>query len=265
VVFSCALGYLVFLALWGFNYRRVRLEEKLDFNRSRVTREAALETARLTVREINSAYSGAHAAGIDVAALRSAFAAATRLLSPSSRPTVPGVPKASLLGYYFRWAAIDGMTDPFFLEIIINPDVLPIEWPFVVAHEWAHLAGYADEAEANFVAWLTCVRADGLARYSGSLELYGHLATALPREDWREVRAALEPGPRADLAAIANRFERSEPVVRHAARDVYDAYLEGNRVPGGIARYDAVVQLILGTGFDAVGVPRLRDQRPAGQ
>ena len=34
------------------------------------------------------------------------------------------------------------------------------ERPFVIAHEWAHLAGYADESEANFVAWLTCRRAD---------------------------------------------------------------------------------------------------------
>ena len=52
------------------------------------------------------------------------------------------------------------MTDPFFLEVIVNPDVLPIERPFVVAHEWAHLAGYADESEANFVAWLTCAHGD---------------------------------------------------------------------------------------------------------
>ena len=37
----------------------------------------------------------------------------------------------------------------------------------VAAHEWAHLAGYADESEANFVGWLTCARASDAARYSG--------------------------------------------------------------------------------------------------
>jgi uncharacterized protein DUF3810 len=265
VVLFCATAYLAFLALWGLNYRRVRLEEKLEFDRSRITRQALLETALSTAKEMNHAYAPAQAGGSDDRALRSAFAEAVRLLAPAARPAVPGVPKASLLGYYFRWAAIDGMTDPFFLEIIVNPDVLPVERPFVVMHEWAHLAGYADEAEANFVAWLACVRGDALARYSGWLELYGHLAVALPREDWQAVRAALEPGPRADLTAIANRLERSTPLVRHAARDVYDAYLKGNRVPGGIARYDAVVQLILGTQFESVGIPRLRHAGPPGQ
>ena len=93
---------------------------------------------------------------------------------------MPGVPKRSLLGWYFRAAAIDGMTDPFFLEIILNPDVLPFERPFVLAHEWAHLAGYADEAEANFVAWLTCIRADRAAQYSGWLEAYRYAEAALP-------------------------------------------------------------------------------------
>ena len=32
------------------------------------------------------------------------------------------------------------------------PDLLPFERPFVLAHEWAHLAGHADEAEASAVA-----------------------------------------------------------------------------------------------------------------
>ena len=86
------------------------------------------------------------------------------------RGAVPGIPKTSLLGLYFRRAAIDGMTDPLFLEVIVNPDVLPMERPFVVAHEWAHLAGYAAEDEANFVAWLTCTEAApaALATAAGS-------------------------------------------------------------------------------------------------
>ena len=46
------------------------------------------------------------------------------------------------------------MTDPFLLETLLAPDLLDVERPFVIAHEWAHLAGYADESEANFVAWL---------------------------------------------------------------------------------------------------------------
>src|SRR5690606_39996891 len=51
-------------------------------------------------------------------------------------PAVPGRLKRSLLGFYFRWASIDGMVNPFGLEVLRNPDLLPFERPFVAAHEW---------------------------------------------------------------------------------------------------------------------------------
>ena len=60
-------------------------------------------------------------------------------------------------------------------------------------------------------------------------------------------------GPRADLRAIAARYDRSSPVVRTAARDVYDGYLRANRVDEGIASYKAVVRLMLGAGLDDGG------------
>jgi hypothetical protein len=175
----------------------------------------------------------------------------------ASRGAVPGTPKRSLLSFYFRWAAIDGMTDPFFLEIIVNSDLLQIERPFVIAHEWAHLAGYADESEANFVAWLTCLRGDALAQYSGWLAAYEHAVRALPR-DVRRGLTPIGPGPRSDFQAMAARYARSSPVVREAAHDVYDSYLKANRVQEGIASYDAVVRLMLGTRFGPGWTPLVR-------
>jgi len=255
-VFGAVL-YLVFLALWGLNYRRTPLTRKLAFDSSRVTGASAVVLANEAVSRVNTSYAAAHASTGAGVTLEEAFAEAQRALG-QRRLAAAGVPKRSLLTLYFRWAAIDGMTNPFFLEIIVNPDVLPIERPFVVAHEWGHLAGYADESEANFIAWLTCIRGDDGARYSGWLALYEHLFAALPREDRVALFARLDPGPRSDLAAIDARYRRSTPAVRQAARHVYDSYLRANRVPEGIASYDLVVRLVLGTTFDNGWVPRLR-------
>lgn len=240
-----AVTYLLFLALWGFNYRRVPLEQKLDFERSRISQENAIELASEAVRRVNRLYAGAHATPFDRARLAPAFAAAERTLGVT-RPTTIGRPKRSALGLYFRAAAIDGMTDPIFLEVILNPDLLPVEWPEVLAHEWSHLAGYADESEANFLAWLTCLRGDPLTQYSGWLSAYRRIARVLPRAA-RASLPALEPGPRSDLQGIAARYDRSSPVVRRAAREAYDSYLKANRIPEGIENYDAVIQLMLGT------------------
>lgn len=253
---GAAVAYLLFLFLWGLNYRRLPLEEKLDYSRARVTRSAAITLANAAAAAANDGFRAAHEREWDAGSLAQSFARVQRSLG-ARREAVPGVPKRSLLSLYFRRAAIDGMTDPFFLEIIVNPDVLPIERPFVIAHEWAHLAGYADESEANFIAWLTCLRGDPLAQYSGWLAAYEHAVGALPREA-RGGLTPLEPGPRSDLQAMANRFERSSPIVRQAARDVYDGYLRANRIQEGIASYDAVLRLMLGTRFgpDWIPLPR---------
>jgi hypothetical protein len=251
-----AFIYLVFLALWGLNYRRVPLVARLDYAEARVTPGAARAFTAGATELLNRGYAAAHGDDPDAMALARGFADAQRLLG-ASRLAVPGVPKWSMLSYYFRYAAIDGMTDPVFLEVILNPDVLAVERPFVLAHEWAHLAGYADESDANFVAWLACTRGDAAAQYSGWLAVYGHTVAVIPRRD----RASLPPldqGPRDDLRAMAERYERSSPVVRHAARDVYDSYLKANRVEAGIANYDLVVRLLLGTSFGDGWTPRMR-------
>jgi hypothetical protein len=251
-----ALIYLWFLGMWGLNYRRVPLEQKLDYDRSRLTRAAAIAFANKAVAQVNAEYPARRTSMPDIASLQASFADAQRALG-ADRLAVTGIPKRSLLNLYFRRAAIDGMTDPFFLEIIVNPDVLEFERPFVLAHEWAHLAGYADEAEANFVAWITCIRADAPSRYSGWLAAYQHGLAGVPRPD-RQAITRLDPGPVEDLRAMAARLARSSPAVRNAARGVYDEYLRANRVAEGIASYEAVVRLMLGTRFDADGKPARR-------
>jgi hypothetical protein len=236
---------LAFLILWGLNYRRVPLEQKIDFDASRVTDEAARTLGERAVDLVNGTYDAAQSRDQSGPTLDAAFATAQRRLG-SDWLAVPGRPKRSLLGRYFLQASIAGMTDPFFLEIILNPDLLPAERPFVTAHEWAHLAGYAHEAEASFVAWLTCMEASPSAQYSGWLAVYEHVAAVLPRTERANLAARLAPGPRRDLEAISARFARGSPVVRKRAREVYDAYLRANRVGEGIDSYTGVLRLIMG-------------------
>ena len=258
-----AILYLWFLAFWGLNYRRLPLEEKLAYDPALLQQERARQFAWTAVGQVNAlaaASSAAAGSGEDDAALAEALAAVERQLGGTRRTRV-AQPKRSVLTWYFRTAALDGMTNPFFLEIILNRDLLRFERPFVLAHEWAHLAGYADESEANFVAWLTCLRGTPLARYSGWLSAYQHVQSGLPREDRQALRAALGPTVVADLAAAYQRFAKSSAPVRAAAQGAYDTYLRANRIEEGIRSYDAVVRLMLGTSFDDDWTPRLRTAR----
>jgi Protein of unknown function (DUF3810) len=252
---AAAVVYLLFLATWGLNYRRVALQEKLSFDASRLTSAATGDLAARTVSELNRLYGPAHASAESIDRLARSFFDAQGALG-TVISIVPGRPKETLLGGYFHSAAIAGMTDPFFLETLVAPDLLEVERPFVLAHEWAHLAGYADESEASFLAWLACMRGDAEAQYSAWLTLFGHIYAAADNK--REIQKQLAIGPRIDLRTISDRYASTPRLVRFAARETYDRYLKANRVERGVESYDGVVQLILGTSFDRDGNPILR-------
>jgi uncharacterized protein DUF3810 len=251
----CAATYLIFLATWGLNYRRVPLREKLPYDESAITPAAALAAAHATVDRVNALHPRAHAAGwpaahavdVDLAAGFSRALRDTHLAATA----VPGRPKSTVLDWYFRRSGTDGMTDPFLLETLVASSLLPFERPFVVAHEWGHLAGIGDEGEANFVGWLTCMRAGAPAQYSGALFLYRELAGAVAPRDRPPLAAALADGPREDLRAIQRRYDREvSPRLSAAGWQIYDSYLRANRVDAGTASYAEVVKLVLGVRLD---------------
>ena len=139
--------YLVFLVAWGLNYRRETLAAKLGYTEDRVTAAALDALAGAGVAHLNRLFEV-----IETRAwprleelptdLGPAFERVQRELG-ASRPAPAVVPRRSLLTPYFRRAGIDGMFDPFSLQVLVNDTVLPFERPFVTAHEWAHLAGFA--------------------------------------------------------------------------------------------------------------------------
>jgi hypothetical protein len=258
---SAALIYVVFLVLWGFNYRRLPMAERLVMESlAAPASEAVVALGLESVSRLNVLHADAHAQGWTVdpwrdAPLRAAFATVQPRLSDAP-PAVPGRLKRSLYGPFFRWTSVDGMVNPFALEVLANPDLLPFERPFVAAHEWAHLAGYAHEAEANFVGWLTCLRGNVGARYSGWLYLYWQISGEVGPANRARLASTLGPGPRRDVQAIVDRIRRGQlPSLRNASWRVYDHYLRANRVEEGIRSYGEVVTLILRARFEDEWVP----------
>jgi hypothetical protein len=263
---GASIVYLLFLGLWGLNYRRVPLEAQMDFSRGRVTQATVQTLATRSVQEINRLYAPAHADPAAAASLQAlrvrlapAFAQAQRDLGATTLAT-PARPKAPLISPFFRWATVDGMVNPFGLEVLINPDVLPIERPYVVAHEWGHIAGWAREGEAGYVGWLTCLHGDDVARYSAWVSLYLHLRGDVPPAVRARLDRGLAAGPLRDFAAIRERLERGRPAVQRASWRAYDTFLKANRVEEGIQSYDEIVSLVIGIATDPDGKPRRRTQ-----
>ncbi|HTG89819.1 MAG TPA: DUF3810 family protein, partial [Vicinamibacterales bacterium] len=116
--------YLWFLAAWGLNYQRQPLREQLDFNEQRVTRDALYSFATRNIDSLNALYRDAHASGWPELAdtgrvLQPAFVVAQHDLA-MTWTAEPGLPKRTLFNFYFTRVAIEGLTDPFFLETLAN-------------------------------------------------------------------------------------------------------------------------------------------------
>ncbi len=246
-----AVVYLAFVVTWGFNYRRPSLASRLDFEEESATPAQALSLAETAVTRLNALYEPARESVMSSESvdpgLAAAFEAAQGTLGVE-RPAEPARPKTTLLDPYFRAAGVDGLTAPFFAETLVPSDLLDVERPVVIAHEWSHLAGFADEGEAGFVAWLTCLSGPAPIAYSGWLSMFSDAVRTLPPEDRDRVMKSLAPGPVADLHAMAERRTRNvNPTVSRAGWQVYDQYLRANRVESGMASYGEALQLALGT------------------
>ena len=261
--------YLAFVMVWGLNYGREPLRARLDFDAGRVTPGALAAFAKERVERVNALHGPAHAAGWASwealpAVLGRGFERVQRQLA-DVRPAVPGIPKWSILTFYFERAGVSGMTNPFALEVVVDRSQLPFERPFVVAHEWAHLAGYAREDEASFIGWLMCLQGPPGAQYSGELEALVFALDAVPSGDRSAIVRAIGPGPRRDLQAIAERSARMWPWLRRPAWWLYDRYLRANRVEQGVRSYGAALELMVGTkrgdGNDPLGRQKTEDER----
>lgn len=272
LVVLVAVLFLSFQMLWGFNYLRKPLPLKLEYDEQALTSEAITELTRTSIEQLNSLSAEARSNSwpdeeVWRSQLHDSFDNTVKQLG-NDAGIAAAIPKRSLLNFYLAAAGIEGFVNPFGHEVILDSELLPFEKPFLVAHEWSHLAGFADESEASFAGLLACLHSSSVAlRYSGWLALYQHL----PRQtneagNESGSSGSTQPLPKlvpevvADLRAISERVGKHiNASISKAQAEVYDRFLKANRVEAGIASYNLLVRLVVSTRFEQGWVPVLRN------
>lgn len=155
--------------------------------------------------------------------------------------------KPVILSEPWTYTHIAGVYTYFTGEANINVNFPDYTIPYTAAHEMAHQRGIAREDEANFVAFLVCAASDDdYIRYSGYLNLYEYVASALYRADkdaYAEVRAGLDPLARQEMAAYSLFFDKyRENVAATVTETVNNGYLTIQGTPG-TKSYGMVVDL----------------------
>jgi hypothetical protein len=247
---------IAFNLLWGWNYRRAPVVARVDFATSRVTTARVSAFADRIAGILNDDVGPAHermrteTAEAMRAELARDFLPVVARLGDTWTPALT-VPKTTLANRFYEMAGVGGQYDPFAFETLLDAGFLPFEVPRALAHEWSHAAGFGDEGDANLIGTLTCLRSsDPLIRYSGAYWTYGEL----PESDRRRIHLA--PAVMADFNAGRERFLRYyNPRLFTISWNFYDRYLRANGVTGGVVSYSRFVQLLVGTTFDASGLP----------
>jgi len=254
-----AWGFVVFLIMWGLNFQRMPIADRLDLERRGDGREEIISVGNRIIGGINRNYTTRDAVALTGSsqltlthtrleqAIESGFQQET-MIGPASQGGVSS-PKPLLFSNVATWLDIRGAYIPFTGEAIYNDKVLDCDLPFTIAHIKAHQRGYAREDEAYFIAYVICIKSpEPYIRYSGflhGLKVLDYLA----RSDVQAataLKAQIISQATADVLARESfwpkaRSETFSPLIN----GVIGVYLRANRVRGGLKNFSEDTPLIV--------------------
>lgn len=142
-----------------------------------------------------------------------------------------------------------GIYSAYTSEANYNTEMPAYNKPFTMCHELSHLKGVLPENEANFAAYLACVRSDQPDLiYSGCLTGWVYCGNELykrDREAWREIAVTLSAGANADLEYNTAFWKQFRGKAADAAEKFNDSYLKQAGQSAGTESYNQVVDLIV--------------------
>ena len=160
-------------------------------------------------------------------------------------------PKPMLLPSLMSKVGVLGYMGPFFTEYNLNPELLPVQYPFTYAHEMAHVLGISSEAEANLYGFLVCSRSEvAEIRFSAYFALLPYVLSnayqLLPEEEFNQWKETISP----EVKDVYNRKvaywqAMYSPFIGEIQSAAYNWFLKGNNIPSGRKNYSEVVALLM--------------------
>jgi hypothetical protein len=259
LIMYAAGSVFLFVLLWGGTYSASKLDVRLGLGTEPQTETILYKTAKkhlsdvLMYSDIPRDSGGAADAG-GFKALAPEAAAAMRALmksGPDIYGSVPVSPPKRALSYAVLGAfGISGIYIPFTGEAIVNTISTDPFLPSVMTHELAHRLGFAQEDDANFIAYLACMESEEqVFRYSGALMAFNYCYNALSDPELRRSLWSTLEKNRMVLQDFARNREAwqkyDRPVLRESAAAVNNSYLRSMGQADGVKSYGKVVDLLI--------------------
>jgi hypothetical protein len=244
-----AILYCFFYIVWGFNYFRPVIEERLEWKRPETDEAVFRSILDTLIVNTNSEY---------ISVSVSDFSEINRSVEESYRKNsnVLGInypngsrrTKTMIFSSFLAKSGVSGYFGPFFNEVHLNHYLLPMDYAFALAHEKAHQFGITNEAEANLAAFAVCISSeDQRLQYSGYMFILLYfLADATHMKGYDEYLKKIDKPVIEDLRFRRDYYEGLQnKTLDNAQNAVNNAYLKANHIEQGVKNYNQVVALVI--------------------
>lgn len=244
--------YVWFYMGWGMNYFRHNIYTRMQTSPATYEEVHFREFLEEFTKQLNATYQ--HPAVVDADTLKEHIHAFYANLPPVyglSQPEAWQEPKEFLFTSLYSKVGVLGSMGPFFAEAQLNADLPDVQYPFTYAHEFSHLLGVSNEAEANYWAYRACTESDlPILQYCGYFGLLPYVlsnaSSLLPKEDFQAWIQTIRPEVREEFNR-KNLYwkERYSPMVGSIQDFAYNLFLKGNKIASGKKNYAEVIGLLL--------------------
>ena len=235
VAFSSIL-YFLFYFLWGLNYFKPSLVDKLNI-KSEYEFNVLDETINKVIFEINkeSSFISEDINKSDI------FNLINTTASNIKKSIIPDI---------FLYQKVSGHYIPFTSEAIFVDKIPLVDMPIVILHEQAHQSGYANEGEASFIAFSKAINdKEPYIRYSGYFYALINLLNEISKKNSDKLDdyiTKLDEKVISDIKKVQNFWSKySNSFLDKAQNYIYDLYLKSNNQEAGIMTYGEVSLYII--------------------
>lgn len=257
ILSSLSIFYFVFHLLWGFNYYRVPLFEKMNIEKEYSDADLLLFTQKIIAKT--------NAIQLQLAKSKNA-----KVVFPYSQEQVfemnlngyenlakqypffeyqyPSI-KKSFISLPLTYMGFGGYLNPFTNEAQVNYLGPMYTFPMTTNHEMAHQMGFASESECNFIGFLASVKNDNLyfkyAGYSNALRYCLGNWKVRDEKVLEQLLKTINPGIRANYQENIDFWKQYDTIIDKGFHAFYDQFLKANQQKDGLESYSKFVDLMV--------------------
>ncbi|MEO1011716.1 MAG: DUF3810 domain-containing protein [Bacteroidota bacterium] len=257
LIMILAVAYFTFHLLWGLNYYRQPITQKMGLSDTHTQKELVMVTRRFVQKtnRLQFAITQDTAECVNVPYSRREIFEKTVQGYKKLGKQLPFLDynrksiKKSLFSTALSYMGYGGYLNPFTQEAQVNGRLPKFRFPVVAGHEIGHQIGYSAEDETNLIGYLVTANSDDpYFQYTAAAYALGYCLSEIKRRDetlFTELYDQLNPGVQKNYREMSDFWKRYENPMEPIFKGIYDSFLKANNQEEGIQSYNSVVSLLV--------------------